>query len=511
MKNMMTLLLLGLGFAFVIPVCRRKEAVAGKVRYPVRAGQFYPSSAQELREEIRTYLAHAAPTVVEGDIVALWVPHAGYMFSGQTAAHAYRLVQGKAYDSIILVGPSHYAYLDAAALGDFDVFRTPLGDAKVDTALSQALAAATPLIKTIPAAHDQEHSTEVQIPFLQTVLPDVPIVPIVIGSVPIEKAEKIAKVIAGAAKGKRVLLVASSDMSHFPNAKDARAVDSEVIKAVSQFDPRRVMELAEALPKKGIPNLDCALCGASALVTVMLAAKEMGADSVAVLPYANSADVSGDMNRVVGYGAAAFVRKSGGTGSGTKLSDPVSIDDIPFSKDEKKLLMRIAREGALTALERRPPPDYGPLPPNLMLKRGVFVTLTNRGRLRGCLGHFEQDFPLWKIVQQMASAAATQDYRFLANPVTAGEMGKIDIKISILSDLRRIRSIDEIVIGKHGVWVKQNGRSGTYLPEVATELGWNREEFLSHCCAEKAGLPADAWKRGAEIYIYSSQILGEKE
>jgi AmmeMemoRadiSam system protein B/AmmeMemoRadiSam system protein A len=512
MKNVYTILLLGLGFAFAMPLCRRKDAVAGKVRYPVRAGQFYPGSREELTAEIRTFLSGAANVTVNGDVVGLWVPHAGYEYSGQTAAHAYKTVEGKSYDAVILIGPSHYVYLDVAALGDYDTLRTPLGDTPVDTELAKALENASPFIQTIPQAHEQEHSTEVQLPFLQTVLPGVPVVPLVIGQVSLKTAESIAKAVATAIKGKRVLLVASSDMSHYPSDRDARAVDSQIIEAVSQFNPEKVLSLSETLPRKGYRNLDCALCGSSALVTVMLAAKAMGADGVTVMPYANSGDVTGDKGRVIGYGAAAFIKKPAGAGSGrTAPVKNASNDDIPLSKNEKQQLLKIARESVKAALKNESFPETGDLPPNLLLKRGVFVTLTNQGRLRGCIGHFEQDMPLATAVRQMAAAAATQDYRFAYNPVTLKEMNGIDIKISILSELKLIHSIDEIIIGKHGIWVKQGKKGGTYLPEVAVELGWNREEFLSHCCAEKAGLSADAWKKDAEIYIYSSQIIGEKE
>jgi len=519
MRSIFTLLLLGLSFAFILPVGRRKEAFAGKVRFPAWAGQFYPESKEELSTEIRGFLGHAASADFNADIVGLWVPHAGYMFSGQTAAHAYKLVEGKQYDAVVLIGPSHYTYLDGAAFGGYDVFRTPLGDVPVDVEWTKKLESATPYIKSVPVAHKEEHSVEVQVPFVQTVLPNTPIVPMVIGSVSYARAGTIAKAIARVAEGKRVLLVASSDMSHFPSAENARTVDSEVLKAVGAYDARKVNDMNDTMLRKRIPNLDCALCGSSALVTVMLAAKEMGANAVEVLPYTNSGEISGDKLRVVGYGAAVFYKRSGsGSGETAKASSEnpgvdagSALEDIPFSKAEKQKLFRIAREGILAALKNETLPESGATEPNLRVKRGVFVTLTNRGRLRGCIGHFGQDYPLDEIVQQMAVAAATQDYRFMGDPVTVPEMKQIDIKISVLSDLKRIRSIDEIVIGKHGIWVKQGGRSGTYLPEVATELGWNREEFLSHCSAEKAGLPADAWKKGAEIYIYSSQILSGKE
>ena len=187
------------------------------------------------------------------------------------------------------------------------------------------------------------------------------------------------------------------------------------------------------------------------------------------------------------------------------------LEEIDFSEAEKKKLFAIARESIASALKGETLPDFSVDEPHLLLQRGVFVTLTNGGCLRGCIGHFGAEYPLHEIVSRMTVAAATQDYRFSLNPVTLGEMDEIDIKISILSEMKKVNSIEEIEVGKHGIWIRQGGRGGTYLPEVATEMGWDRVEFVEHCCVEKAGLPRDAWKKGAEIYIYSSQILSERD
>ena len=184
--------------------------------------------------------------------------------------------------------------------------------------------------------------------------------------------------------------------------------------------------------------------------------------------------------------------------------------DIAFSADEKAKLFRIARETVLAALKGERMPEFTVSEPNLLVKRGVFVTLTNHERLRGCIGHFGADFPLYQIVAEMARAAAVEDYRFAGDPVTVEEMKDVTIKISVLSEMEKIRSVDQIEVGKHGIYVRQGNRGGTYLPEVAVDMGWDRTEFLEHCCLEKAGLPADAWKKGAEIYIYSSQVLSEE-
>jgi AmmeMemoRadiSam system protein B/AmmeMemoRadiSam system protein A len=497
----------GVSLVFSLSICYAQGGFEEKVRPPARAGQFYPGSREAVTQMIEDLLRNAEPDDVEGEIVGLWTPHAGYEFSGQVAANGYRLVQNRQYDVVVIIGPSHYMRLMGGSIGDWNAYRTPLGTVVVDTQIVREIRSSTSLVSCVPEAHRYEHSVEVQVPFVQSVLPGVPIVPMVIaGDLSYGDSEKIAEAIVEAVGDKKVLLVASSDMSHFPSYKDAYEVDLRVLDAVAEFDPKDLMRLNSSLMRKNIPNLDCVLCGQGALITVMLAAKGLQAGDVRILPYANSGDVTGERHRVVGYGAAVFYqeqRKSNRGGKGM-------LEEIPFSEEEKEKLFRIARKSIECALKREKLPEFSVKEPNLLVERGVFVTLENRGHLRGCIGHFEPNFPLFEIVSQMAIASATQDYRFAYNPVTVKEMDEIGIKISILSEMKKVDSIEEIEVGKHGIWIKQGTQSGTYLPEVATELGWNRIEFLEHCCAEKAGLPKNAWRKGAEIYIYSSQILDEK-
>lgn len=492
---------------FCLSACQQRQTVAAKVRPAARAGQFYAYSATELREQVRSCLSRAGAKATEGEIWGIWAPHAGYEYSGAIAAAAWRQVSGRSYDAVLVVGPSHYRAFRGAAIADWDSLATPLGRVAVDRGLVRSLTAADPWITVVPGVDDGEHSVEVQLPFIQAVLPGVPVVLMLMGDVPHDQAGRIAAAIAGACAGRRVLLAASSDMSHFPSAADARRSDGEVLDAVSRYDTKRILALEARSRTRGIPNLDCALCGSGALVTVMLAARAMGADRAVRLAYAHSGDVTGDAERVVGYGAAAFIGPAGSLSQGGGNVEPESLK---FTAEEKKTLFRVARQSILAALDEQRPPEFSVESPNLLVKRGVFVTLENRGRLRGCIGHFEPDLPLFEIVSQMAVAAATQDHRFAYNPVTEREMKDIDIKISILSPLKKIDSVEEIEVGRHGIWVRQGVRSGTYLPEVATDMGWTREQFLESCCAEKAGLPPDAWKREADIYVYTSQVLQEK-
>jgi len=482
------------------------------VRRPARAGQFYPSDPEVLSTTIKKYLDNAEIVNIEGQVVGLLEPHAGYEFCGQVAASGYRQIEGSSYDVVVIMGTCHYKGINGAALGDWDTYETPLGSVKVDNELVNEIASRSRFLFIDRSAHLYEHSVEVQLPFLQTVLPGVPIVPIVMGRLSYGEAKEIAKAIVKSIKSKKALFIASSDMSHYPSYRNAYEVDLKTLDQIKKGDPKGLLRLNNDIMRRGIRNLDCTLCGLGTVVTLMIISDRLGADNIHILPYMNSGDITGERNRVVGYGSAVFyksirVGKKKAKGSG---GDAMS-EKINFSNSEKKKLFQIARKSIMAALKREAVPHFDVKEENLLLKRGVFVTLTNHGRLRGCIGHFGDDIPLWEIVSQMAVAAATQDYRFAYNPVTSKEMDEIDIKISILSPLKRIKSIDEIEVGKHGIWIMQEGRSGTYLPEVATEMGWNRQEFVEHCAAEKAGLPADAWKKGAEMYIYSSQVLSEKD
>ncbi|MBN2028884.1 AmmeMemoRadiSam system protein B [bacterium] len=506
MKKHFILLLAGMGFGVFLSFgfCQTNQQT--RIRQPAVAGSFYPESKSELTNMIDHFLQNAKDVDISGDIKGIWVPHAGYEFSGQIAANAYRVVQSLSFDAVIVIGPSHYVYLNGGSVGDWDVYQTPLGNAPVDTEMVRAIQSNRSKISSVAEAHRYEHSIEVQIPFIQTVLPGVPIVSIIVGVLSYDEAKDIAKAIVRAVNGKNVLFVASSDMSHFPRYQDAYNVDLRMLDTIRDFDPKDILKVHTSLMQEGVPNLECVLCGPSALMTVMLASKELEADEVEILPYANSGDITGERQRVVGYGAAVFYQKQKETNSGGSQM----LDEIQFTNHEKEKLFDIARQSIGHALNGEPLPKFDIQEPNLLIKRGVFVTLMNHGQLRGCIGHFEADYALYDIVSKMAVAAATQDYRFSYNPVTEDEMDQIDVKISILSEMKKIDSVDEIEIGKHGIWIRQGYQSGTYLPEVAIEMGWNRTEFLEHCCVEKAGLPKDAWEKGADIYIYSSQIIGEK-
>ena len=265
------------------------------------AGTWYSSIPARLTAEIAAYVERAdreAPDEVPAaDVVALVAPHAGLMYSGPVAAHAYRLLKTRRYDVIVLVGPSHYVGFDGASIWLEGAFETPLGNLQVDAETARDIASACPIVRDLPAAHGREHSLEMQLPFLATFARQTPIVPIVMGHQVRQTAFDLADGLSKALAGRRALLVASSDLSHFYDAGTAAALDAQVIEQVEAFDATGLMALLEKRPDHA--------CGGGPLVAVMRAASTLGAGHARVIKYADSGDVSGDKGSVVGYMAAA--------------------------------------------------------------------------------------------------------------------------------------------------------------------------------------------------------------
>jgi MEMO1 family protein len=267
-------------------------------RAPAVAGTWYPATPRTLAKDVNEYLRAAAPTgTVDGQITALIAPHAGLMFSGPVGAHAYATVAGRRVDVVVLVGPSHFVAFDGVALYPDGAFATPLGEVPIDAGGARSLER-FPVIHAMPSVHVREHSLEMQLPFLKRVLPDAAIVPLVMGHQRRETAYLLGDAIAAAVKGRRAILIASTDLSHYQNAATAATLDSRVIGQVQRFDPDGLMSLLEAFPEHA--------CGGGPTVAVMHAAKLLGATDARVLKYGDSGDVSGDKDAVVGYLAAAF-------------------------------------------------------------------------------------------------------------------------------------------------------------------------------------------------------------
>jgi len=270
--------------------------MTAKIRKAAVAGSWYPGTAPALVAAVDRHLAKTTRDM-PGDLVALIAPHAGLMYSGPVAAHAYRLLRGRQFDVAVLVGPSHFVGFDGVAVYPSGGFETPFGVASIDESCAGALLQ-TPAVKEHPAAHAREHSLEMQLPFLQRLAPGAPIVPLVMGYQRADTARALGDALASVLRGTRALVIASTDLSHYHDASVAARLDGVVIDCVSRFDADGLQDALAAEPNHA--------CGGGPTVAVMRAARALGARDAVVLNYADSGDVSGDKSAVVGYMAAAL-------------------------------------------------------------------------------------------------------------------------------------------------------------------------------------------------------------
>jgi hypothetical protein len=473
------------------------------VRPATQAGRFYDGNPQRLSQEVDSFLALHANDGQSDNVAALIVPHAGYYFSGNVAAAAYMsLPKHKQYKRIFLLGPSHHEWLNGASVNsEADYYATPLGQVKVDRETAKMLLTAdltggsdsSSVFSYRPEAHDREHCLEVQLPFLQRRFGEVPpIVPIIISTNDFRKLKRIAEVLKPYFTDENLFIV-SSDFSHYPSYEDACKVDAKTGKAVESGNIEEFIAAIENNTDSGIRNLATSACGELAIATLMLMLDKNY--EVKHLLYQNSGDIDDhDHSRVVGYHAFAILR-------GEKKT-------FTLSENEQRILKDIALQSIKDSLDGK-----GIAVANLSLitahsslkeKCGAFVSLHKHGHLRGCIGHFGEDTPLHEIVAEMARAAAFEDPRFM--PVTRDELDQLDIEISVLTPMRRIQSLDEFELHRHGIYIRKGYRSGTFLPQVADEVNWTKEEFVGHCSQDKAGLGWNGW-RDAELYVYEAIVF----
>ena len=493
------------------------------IRRPAVAGQFYPADKKELSEIVSQFLEKVEIDRPTQPIVALIVPHAGYVFSGPVAASGFKAVAEQDIRRIILIGSSHQHYLTGAVIDGSDAWQTPLGQVDLDIDLREKLTGESSLFKIDSMPHQAEHSLEVEIPFLQTVLKDFKLLPILVSQLTDGDLEKISQSLIKYFDEK-TLLVISSDMSHYPDYQKANYADKKVIEAILTGQISTLRQTISQLEKENIPNLATCLCAQSAVEVALKIASEIKADQIKLLEYANSGDADlGDKKQVVGYGAISFsgnVSNSRAYLSTTPLQEKsMESQGASLNNDQKQTLLEIAKESVEKYILEKETAEFEITDSVLNQPLGAFVTLKNRGRLRGCIGQFilpveitgrdeETETPLYQIVSQMAVAAAARDNRFL--PVEPDELPDLEYEISVLSPLRKINSWQEIELGRHGVWVKQGSRSGVFLPQVALENNWTLEEFMDNLCQHKAGLPADIWKTGqAELYVFTAEVFSD--
>lgn len=470
----------------------------GRIRSPAVAGSWYPGDPNQLAKTVDSFLADVES--VDGEPIALIVPHAGYDFSGPVAACGFKQLAGIAYDVAVIIAADHHPPLSRPisvwAEGGFE---TPLGVVPVDIELAEALIDIDPRITFDPKAHIGEHPIEIELPFLQRVCPNCRIVPVLMGVDDEETVEVLTKALLATLPGRRAVVIASSDLSHYPEQKDALRVDKTLLAAIETGDPTTVEATIVAIEEAQVPNLVTSACGKGPILVAMGTAQGLEANTTTVLRYTNSADsLRGNSEHVVGYGAVMFWRY-----------DPPDL--TATRRDE---LLALARAAIAEYLQTGHIPTYETDDPLLTRRAGAFVTLRKRDQpsttpelsLRGCIGHLWADCPLYQTVQKMAVAAATSDPRF--PPMTIEELNALHIGISVLSPLRRVIDIQEIEIGVHGLIINGAGRQGLLLPEVPLTRDWDRQTFLKSVC-HKAGLPPDVWPGKASLYAFTTVTFEE--
>jgi hypothetical protein len=470
-------------------------------RQPAVAGMFYPDRAEELRHMLSGFFATAVSRREGQEVIAIISPHAGYVYSGQVAASAFnQLDPDHPYDTIFILGPSHRVGFQGAAVYCAGDFITPLGTVQVNRELGLELTRKSTLFTARTDAHAMEHSVEVQLPFLQHHLKrPFRIVPIVLGVNSPTLCRQVGEVLKPFLGGNN-LMVVSTDFSHYPAYDQAVKVDRAVAEAIIENSADTLVQTMARYEAADIDNLATTLCGVSGVLTLMAMTAGRSDLSYHPLHYQNSGDIPmTDKRRVVGYHAIMVTKE--------KKEDTAAF---ALSPQDKETLLGLARTTIARYVVDRslPEVDGDHLSAELNTPCGAFVTLKKRGQLRGCIGRFDASEPLYQVVGQMAVAAATEDYRF--RPVVASEVPELTIDISVLTPMRRINSIAEFELGRHGIYIRQGARSGTFLPQVAQDTGWTAEEFLGHCAQDKAGIGWQGWKE-AELYVYEALVFGEQE
>lgn len=447
--------------------------VAGKE--PSVAGSFYPADKKELKEYVENFLTKAQKSKRGGKIIAIISPHAGYRYSGQVAAYGYKEIKDSDIKRVILIGPTHHMGFKGASIYTKGSFRTPLGDVEINEKLASSLLNENADVKFYPEAYEKEHSIEVQLPFLQTVLKDFTIVPILIGFPTGKTVEYLISKLTDILDEK-TLLIASTDLSHYHEYHKATEMDSKIMSAVERLSVMNVGQLLQ--------NGDSEMCGAIPVIIAMEVAKRRGATFGMLFNYANSGDVTNEKDKVVGYASMGLI-------------------ESPYTEEEKKELLVIARKAITEYVTNGKAPEIEMKNPKLKTDGAVFVTIKKNGNLRGCIGNIQPIMPLYQSVIKNAVAASSSDPRFPS--MKKEELKDIDVEISILSPLKPLKDVKDIQIGKHGLVIRKGVQSGILLPQVATEYGWDRETFIEQVCV-KAGLPRGSWK-DAELYSFTAEII----
>ncbi|MBA7559861.1 hypothetical protein ES708_01478 [subsurface metagenome] len=420
------------------------------VRNPVVAGQFYPAPASQLKEMIKGMVDEKAE---KEEVIGLISPHAGYIYSGAVAGATISRIKFK--DTFIIIGPNHTGKGKPLSIMTEGVWQTPLGEVEIDSELAKQILATSAHLEEDHLAHQHEHSIEVQLPFLQYFKPDIRLVPIVFSYYSDAVYKKIGREIAQAVKdlNREVVIIASSDMTHYEPQESAQRKDTQAIEAILDLDEDELL--------KRVEELNISMCGYAPAVSLISAAKELGASGAELVKYQTSGDTTGDYSAVVGYAGIII-----------KGMSP---------------LVQLARKTVETFVREDKVIEPGELTPEMKEKAGVFVTLHKHSELRGCIGTFEptQDNVAQEVVAN-AISSATRDPRF--PPVASSELKDLDYSVDVLTSPEPIDSQDQLDPKKYGCIVEAGWRRGLLLPDLE---GVDTVDYQIDICRQKAGITPD--------------------
>jgi hypothetical protein len=465
------------------------------VRPAAVAGKWYSASANELRAQIETFLRNVKLPALPAKINALIVPHAGYLFCGQTAAYAYKAIADKDYKRVVILAPSHYVSFYGVSSFDVDGYETPLGRVQVDRKIVKTLLN-KPLFSEQTMAHLREHAIEVQLPFLQVVLKKFKLVPILIGGIKDEDILSLAQILKEVLNKdiEKTIFIASSDFTHFGPMYGYMPFKKNILDNIKKMDMGAIAFIKENNAKGLLDyfhKTKVTICGIYPIATTLsLLPKEAKGF---VLDYTTSGEILADYTNSVSYIA-------------------IALDEPELNQEDEENLLKLARFALKYYFDQGYPPTSNDITIKLSSflreKKGVFVTLKKQGELRGCIGFIDPPFPLYKAIIEASLRAAFYDPRF--PPLRQEELNEIKIEISILGPIVPVEKIEEIEIGRDGLIIKEGSHQGLLLPQVATELDLDRLKFLELTC-QKAGLSPWAWKYGASIYRFSANVFEEKD
>lgn len=467
---------------------------------------WYPTNPQSLRNTMQELdkIAEASFGANLSPVRCMIAPHAGYAYSGDVAVAAYRLLKGSVVRRVIVLAPSHRVPFAGIAIPAFELYETPLGSVKIDQAIIKQLKS-DPLFVENQHVYRVEHSFEMQLPLIQTYLPQAAVVPLIVGELSLEQIRNVATALIPFID-LTTLVVVSSDFTHYGKKFGYTPVHDFIQQRIMQLDSGALQAIQNYSMESFLSYVSktgATICGRTpiAILVTLLKQGVFGDVVPQLVAYKTSAEITGQKDESVSYVGMVFVER--------RAQHVAQKDQLTMY--DKRALLACARATLQQLFEKKLPQElsYPIITKQNSKQQGVFVTLYKKGLLRGCIGRTTTQDPIYKSVIAMTRASALEDSRF--SPVTAAELPDLTISISVLTDPKPIKSYKDIVIGRDGIIVTQGTQTALFLPHVATEFGWDLPTTLSQL-SKKAGLPADAWKKGdVQFEVFEAVDFSEAE